>query len=97
MKEKKSFYISTDFYKDKRIKAIDKPEKDKIIGFWLVLVGLSAKYGEKENLKNCLNKKNLPAFIADESPEFINSALKILEKSDLLNIESISNIIKFED
>lgn len=97
MNKEKSFYISTEFYKDKRIRAIDKPEKDKIMYFWLRLVSLSAKYDEKENLKNCLNRKKLPEFIVNETPEFINSALKTLEKLDLLNIKSIGNIVKFEE
>lgn len=98
MNKKKSFYISTDFYKDKMISAIDKPERDKIMYFWFRLVGLAVKHGERENLRNCLNlsKKKLPGFIVNESPEFINSALKTLEKLDLLNIEAINNLVRFE-
>ncbi|MHB1665554.1 MAG: phage replisome organizer N-terminal domain-containing protein [bacterium] len=99
MNKKKSFYISTDFYKDKRIKSIDKPDKDKIMYFWLRLVTLAAKYNERENLKNCLNlnRKKLPDFIKNETQEFINLAIEILEKSNLLDIKSISNIVKFEE
>ncbi|MHB1702860.1 MAG: hypothetical protein ACYCS0_01390 [bacterium] len=97
MREKKSFYLSTGFYEDERIMAIDSPEKGKILYFWLRLAALAAKYEERENLKNCLKRKNLPVFFKDETVvEFFNSALETLEKLNLLDIKAIDNLVRFE-
>ena len=93
----KTVYISTDFYKDERFKSIDKNKRASIMVFWFDLINLASKYGEKENLKNCLNRKKLPKVITDRSPEFIDSALETLESLDLLNIKSINDIVRFEE
>ena len=100
MNKEKSFYISTEFYKDKRIKTVKsivKPNGYTVMVFWFDLISLASKYDEKENLKNCLNREKLPKIISDRTPEFIDSALKILENSNLLSIKSISNIVRFEE
>ncbi|MHB1679974.1 MAG: phage replisome organizer N-terminal domain-containing protein [bacterium] len=97
MNKKKSVYISSEIFDDKRIKSINETDKDSIIVFWFDLIGLASKYGEENNLKNNLKIKKLPKVISNRTPEFINFAIETLEKSDLLDIKSIRNIIKFED
>ena len=92
----KYFYFASNIFDDKRIKYIDSlPKGTTIFWIWFNLVSFACKCGEKENLKNCLKRKNLPAQLRND--EFLETALEILRMSNLLDIESLKDIIRFED
>ncbi|MHB8292382.1 MAG: hypothetical protein ACYDB5_10725 [bacterium] len=94
--KKQSVYISSEIFNDLRIKTIDKADRDSVIVFWFDLIILASKSGEESNLKNYLKIKKLPKIISDRTPKFINHAIEILEKADLLDLKLINNIVKFK-
>ena len=93
------FYMSSGLYEDERIKNIDKAERDFIFFLWISLVLCAVKNNERISLKNCLDcvikGKNL--LKKNTTKEQIIAAVKRLEELNLLDINAIKNIVKFEE